>query len=87
MMEELDKRLGHLDTLANIAQDLMVEFDVTYNQLYRWSEHDRKLDFPKPVRQQGKYKLYDRREVAEWVYLWLKISKNMGNKGLNGRNH
>lgn len=74
--ERLEKRFGHLDTLANIAKDL----GINVNTMNRWAERGRKHDFPEPERYQGRFRLYNREHVEEWVYLHLKITRNLGNK-------
>lgn len=71
----------HLDNLAQLG-DIADELGIPRKRLARWAEPHRKIDFPKVKRQMGKYRLYDKTEVKEWVYLWMKISKNLGNKNL-----
>lgn len=75
---ELVERYKKLDTLPNIAERLGIDI----KQMNRWAERNRKLDFPQPIKRLGKYRLYDADKVEEWVILWLKINKNLGNDNL-----
>ena len=75
---EIERRYAHLDTLPNIAERLKINI----NTMNRWAERGRKLGFPEPVRRLGRYRLYNADEVEEWVVLWMKISKNLGNENL-----
>lgn len=67
----------NLESLRTIAEELGIE----PNTLSRWAEPSRKLNFPTPRRRLGRYALYDRNEVKEWVALWIKVSKNMNGGG------
>lgn len=75
---ELERRYAHLDTLPNIASRLKISI----NTLNKWAENGRGNNFPKPVKRLGKYRLYDSRAVEEWIILWMKINKNLGNVNL-----
>lgn len=73
---DYDKKYGHLASLADIALDL----GMNVHQLERWAEKGKKNDFPDPDVVLGRYKLYDKEKVAEWVHLWRKINKNLGSR-------
>lgn len=72
-----------------LLQDILpyIPAPITERQLRRWAEPVRDIGFPEPKRKLGKYSLYDKDEVVEWVILWMKISIKLGNKKLNGGRH
>lgn len=79
--DDLTKRFENVDTLANIANELGIK----PNRLIRWSDTDRNIGFPKPIQTMGRFKLYDKKEIEEWIYLWEKVTKNMHGNGLSKR--
>lgn len=53
------------------------------SQLETWAEKHEKNEFPLPAKTIGRFKFYDIEEVTEWVILWHRATRHMGNrKGL-----
>jgi DNA-binding transcriptional MerR regulator len=71
--------LAGIHPLRAIHPKLPKELNVTLRQLTEWERHRDKNDFPDPVRSMGRYRLFNESEVIEWVILWRRATKNLGN--------
>lgn len=72
--------------LVDIVGILKTDYDieVTENQLKEWASRE-STNFPEP-KEVGRYKLYDIKEVAEWIFLWRRATARLGNGDrINGK--
>jgi hypothetical protein len=74
----MTKDLENIMPLKMVHEHLPPDLKVSYSQLERWADKDRKIDFPEPVETLGRYRFYDKDQVIRWVILWTKLNKNMG---------
>jgi hypothetical protein len=74
-------------TIRGIHEKLPEGINVSFRQLEEWQKKSRKNDFPEPVRTLGRFRFYNYDEVIEWITLWRRATKLMGNpEGLkNGK--
>lgn len=75
-----DDRMENLEPINVIAREL----GESEKQLTSWATRRETNDFPPPIVTMGRYHLYDKVQVKNWVRLWKKVNASMGNKGLTG---
>ena len=67
-----EEELADLATLSTLAKEL----GLTETQIRAWERRSAANGFPAPKQSLGKYHIYSRTEVSEWLQLWKIVKEN-----------